>query len=118
MTHAEFFTDLKFLLDHTHREPEKAVKRWASTDCTDFQVPIALISGFLFKALIPNRPVRLNLRDTPESRAVTEIVENSQLRSLLEVDRAGNCVRFREGTPDSVVQEVAEFVSANTTGCV
>jgi hypothetical protein len=117
MTSPEFFSDLKFLLDHVYREPEKAVRRWSSAECSDFQVPIALITGFLFNSLIPNRPVRLNLRDKPEYRAVIEIVENSQLQSLLEFDREGNCVRFRQQTPDSVIREVAEFVSANTTGC-
>lgn len=113
-----FFKDLKFLLDHMHREPEKAVQRWATITCSDFQVPIVLISGFLFRKLIPNEATRLKLRDKPEFAAVAEIVENSQLRTLLEIDHRENCVRYKEGIPESVIHEVAEFVLANTTGCV
>ena len=112
-----FFLDLQFLCEHVYENPDKAVRRWSDVTCDDYQVPIALIIGFLFKGLIPGRPVTLPLNDSAEYKALIDIVQRSNLNVLLFIDRSDNSVRFCDGTPDNCILEVAEFVGGHTSGC-
>jgi hypothetical protein len=112
-----FFEDLLYLVQHIHVEPDVAVRRWTHIDCRDYQVPLALIAGMLTGFDLPNWSEGLKLRDTPEHRAVGEIVNNSRLAVLLEVDADGQRIRYRDTLPALVKEDVARFIGRNSSGC-
>lgn len=115
MDKSAFYLDLKFLLDRIFKHQEEAVKKWSTAECSDYQVPLALVTSMLVDCVVLARPARLlNLADRPELQAVRDIIEKSHLRMLLEVDVAANCMRYREGTPQALMEEVADFVVKNS----
>src|SRR5437773_823920 len=106
------YEDVALMQSHIYNGQEETVKRWAPVECEDYQLPLALIVGFLSNAVPPISRPDLRLQNRPEYQAIVAIVRNSNLCSLLEYDASAQVVRYRETVPDSTKEEVAEFISA------
>lgn len=106
--------DLKFILDHIHRDQDLAVKTWSQIECRDYQVPLAFVAGAINRFWISKSRVRFPIRDKPEYLAFAEIVQRSHLSEILAVDLASGFVELKDGVPPDVVEDIAAFVAANT----
>ena len=113
----ELFDDLRFILEHVYAGPEIAVRRWSQIVCSDYQIPLALVVSFFENAFTKKRSVVRPIRDMPEDAAFADILRNSNLNAVCEVDDAMRVVRYREGVPEALTEEIFEFIGKNVSGC-
>ena len=113
----DVYADLGFLLQHIERDQESAVKRWSSIPCEDYQVPLALLSGLLIDLWLAKGKATFPIRAKPEYHALAEIVRRSHLAELLVINEQDESIRLHSHVSQETLDEVAQFVTANTSGC-
>src|SRR5579885_969129 len=82
--------EVSVLRDHLYHNPDQYVQKWSSQQCQDYQVPIIRLISFLSDGVGV-----LRVRSDPESMALRDIIEKSELRQLLEFDLSSQVIQFR-----------------------
>src|SRR5690606_7629490 len=99
---SSILAEVVFLQQHIHVHSEQAVRRWSDVDCNDYQLTVALIVGLLSH---PELKDAICLRCEPEYRAMSDIIRNSNVGQLLEVD--DKQIRFRTTISKDLRAEVS-----------
>jgi hypothetical protein len=98
-------SEVSVLRDHLYRDPDKYVQRWSSQQCRDYQVPLIRLIH-----LLNGGTEVLRVRSDPESLAIRDIIEKSELQQLLEFDVSSQVIQFRSDSASTKKKVISDLL--------
>jgi hypothetical protein len=107
--------DLEQIQSNIHGHHAETVRKWTSRQCGDSQIPLIVIVTFLTKAVPPFSRAQFRIDERPECQAALDIIQRSNLSTLLEYDTNTHCIQYRENVPPQIKSTVAQYLFDRST---